>query len=274
MEEALRNAHRQSQNDGIVNITEYYEEGMDQPVNVGFGAHFQPDKKMSFADDSEEYLDMTAGPSKSNISNNPDADAWEDDRESYIQELIDTEQQLLDQEEQQSEQTVSTASSKDKRFGSGFARGFLGKSATKSEGRENRKMGQGETGGHDGDTSGNAQTATMEPIVLERRPEPSKERDADGADEEDEAVDAVAVKDVITERKPSRRRRENTRQKNRFRNNQGGNINKLVAMHSYVTEEIMEEDDEEDDDGDEGEGRERVSKFKQMREMQRGFMTS
>lgn len=143
--EAIRNAQQRVIEDDVINVTEFYaDDDDDQPTHVEIPTHFRPDSKVSFAEDSNEYLDITVGRTSqlhqlkdvdkaALLSSHSEAvpgaspDSSIDEREAWLQDLLEAEKAFEeDEKDVENQELEDKAREEQKEFGSGFARGFLG----------------------------------------------------------------------------------------------------------------------------------------------------
>lgn len=256
--EAIRNAHTQQLQEGVVNITEFYENGSDDPVKIEMPSNFKPDETIDFDDDAKTYLDITG--------DKKDEPVQDLEREDYWNALIEAEKE---EEEKEKERIQTEAKSKldreKKEFGTGFSKGFFGAS-TNSKKKQMKKK-QTTTNAQPPIPSANATnieviTSTV-PIsdVNQKFPTQSEQETHFG------------IKERIVERKSKSSKNKTSKRRSQFRNREQKVpvlpvVDSLLVMENDDAEEDAEEIRIEDDDEDTNR-KERKSQFKQLRNLQR-----
>ncbi|CAN8074783.1 unnamed protein product [Agarophyton chilense] len=130
---AVENAQRQVLDDGIVNITEVYEKDEETPSRVVLPPGFEPDKNVSFADGSDEFLDMSG--------TTEEVAEGEVSRQDYFDALTEVEKESKAEEERQETEKRRNDLEREKReFGRGFSKGFFGAAPKKRTQIEKESM--------------------------------------------------------------------------------------------------------------------------------------
>ncbi|PXF43871.1 Unconventional prefoldin RPB5 interactor [Gracilariopsis chorda] len=162
LQRAVVEAQQQAMEDGIVNFTEVYEGDEDTPSRVELPAGFEPDENVSFADDSQEYLDVTG------VNGNNETEQFS--REEYFEALIQAERDAQIEEEQAKVQKQTTELEREKKeFGKGFSKGFFGAAPKKPEPAKTEQSNVGEPLQAETPSTQITESAASEAVV-ERKP--------------------------------------------------------------------------------------------------------
>lgn len=127
-DDAIQNAERQVLEQGVVNITEVYDDAADEPSRIELPAGFIPDETINFEDNSEDFLDMTGGKRKK-PGDIPETASREDFWEALIAAEGDEE---IEKARGKTEETERTIRSEEREFGKGFSKGFFGAPSVKA----------------------------------------------------------------------------------------------------------------------------------------------
>lgn len=250
--QALQNAHQQANEDGFVNLTEFYAEGSDTVQSVSLPSDFKPDENVSFEDDSVDYLDMTHGVKGKNKDKNNDAESEEFDwerREEYFRELLETEAEMEQEEAQAQAESEKSVKNEDTEFGKGFARGFFGPAPRKISTNEDTD-------------AGDASKAAASSFASKEANEHEREK------AESETVSTVTEPTEAIRERVVERRRKGRSARRRVKAEASDVVSLLPFAESALGGDELDEQVEGDGD------RPTVSRFKAMREMRRANLSN
>lgn len=209
LKEAIRNAERQVLEQGVVNITEVFDENRDEPSRVELPAEFKPDSNINFEDDSEEFLDMTGGEKAQSGQQ-----MWTDptSRQEYWESVLAAEREAdIENEKVEKEEGKRRLRKEEKDFGSGFAKGFFGAPRVKQVKQKAMSLDEvngGSSKGADGvlDVSGPGA-----PSSDARMNSGERQRGASDLSGVIQSGTGTAVKERVVERRGTRRERRKGR---------------------------------------------------------------
>lgn len=253
LDEAIRNAERQALAQGVVNITEVFEDGADDPSRVELPEGFTPDSNISFGDDSEEFLDMTEGKAGKAQS------AWDTDtasREDYFEAVMAAEREGdAENAKQEAEERQRRIQREQREFGKGFAKGFFGVPPVKSAKAKKAGAKAAESVAETVDISRQAERAAD--VRIEEEPVPKRVV----------GEEQSGVKERVVERRPTRRgaRKARKPRASSILEMRGMPVTPVIPDVHGVEEESLMAMDGEEPVGDEA----RVSKFREIRNRQR-----
>lgn len=316
--DAIQGAEQRVKDDNVVFLTEIYSNEDDkEPSHVDIPSHFRPDEQVSFADDSEEFLDVS-GPSKQSTfesENTPRHDApighgtvrgmstnsvnesvndddegmSSEDRDLIFQGLLEAERAFEEEEKQaEAEKKRNALRQEEGKFGSGFARGFFSEPKSSKSPVSSRHV-HTASGNQDLEPTSNTTILSVEAPLGDNgtfsegssmSPEPlsatsdQAEMTVDGAKQEE----APVVQDFIVERRTAGGRR---RKGSRFRTNIQNTTGLKTPAAALQTDDISSASEPDPygvtDDLVFGEydnnGARPISKFRQMRKLQRAKHT-
>lgn len=130
---AINSARKQMVDEGIVNITEVFDKTSTEPSSVEFPHDFKPDKNINFNLASEEYLDVTG-------SGKPTEKAEEFSRDDILEALLELEQEdEIENNRKEAEEQEQLRKREEKEFGKGFSKGFFGAPKSKASAASRKK---------------------------------------------------------------------------------------------------------------------------------------
>lgn len=187
-EEAIRNAERQVLKQGVVNITEVYNDTADDPTRIELPAGFTPDETISFEDDSEEFLDMT-GSMQNKLEDLPETAS----REDFLEALIAAERdEEVEKARGEAEEIKRTIRSEEHEFGKGFSKGFFGAPPVKASKPQSQ-------------TKPTSQLSEKVEVPQQVDPAPEELIEDDVVPQRVETASQPVIKERVVERRPSRK---------------------------------------------------------------------
>lgn len=244
LRDALQNAQQQAKEDGVVHITEFYDDGDDTPTRVELPPGYVPDASLRFEDGSEDFLDITGGRRRFEGKVQGGKEASDEDDEDLFSflDMKKAEEEEAERKEIEEKklrlQEKARAKREEKNFGQGLAKGFFGAPKVKSK--------------------------------LEAKPvQPKPLADDVKADSVPKAFNPPAVQERVVERKASRRKSRKTRKPHAVTLSNLNILNEAEEESKVYNEAQIGEFVADDSDGMEDRN---VSKFRQLQSLGREVM--